>query len=99
MKELNALVKKLKLPASWSGMQPARDWLIILALSCIALVVSVVWNVSFFTSALNDQAAPEEAMAPAGESSSALPALEALFEKQRAQADRYEGAVFVDPSL
>ncbi len=99
MNELKKLLAKLKLPHGLGGMQPARDWFIMLTLSLIALVVSVLWNVFFFTSALNDQAAPASDASPTTGGRSALPALEELFDARAADAIRFENASFVDPSL
>lgn len=95
---LASLKKRLKLPHAPGGMNPARDWLVVLALSLLLIVGSVAWNVSFFVRALNDEAASLQAGDTLVPAASVLPALRSTFEARAQEAARYESAVFVDPS-
>ncbi len=99
MNYLKKLMAKVKLPAGLRGMQPARDWFIMLTLAFLLIIGSVVWNVLFFTSALNDEVAALETTTPVSATQSALPALEAAFAERAQTAARYQGASFVDPSI
>lgn len=77
---------------------PSRDWLVLLALTLLAIVISSVWNIMFFSDVLSGKMTT-----PLGEEiatdTSNVEKVDRLFGERAEEASRYRNEYrFVDPS-
>lgn len=84
-------------------MDPARDWLTLLALSAIALTGIIVWNVWAFETVTLGGAigtVPTKTVSPSVPDRATLDAVRTLFEGRAAEKEKYSTGAYhyADPS-
>jgi hypothetical protein len=79
--------------------RPSRDWLILVGLFLVLFVVSVVWNVWFFSSALTGESAAVSENASETTDLSPVERAKETFRTRAEEEGRYRSEYrFVDPS-
>ncbi|MCR4333470.1 MAG: hypothetical protein NUV60_00390 [Patescibacteria group bacterium] len=85
-----------------AGVDPVRDWLLLLTVLAIALAGIIVWNIWAFDTVANGRSigAPVPRTPPAFNASS-LDTIRVIFTNRAAEEAKYETGVyrFADPSL
>ncbi len=78
---------------------PARDWFVLLGLTALLIGLSIGWNVWRYLSVTSTPATESETVAIPEFDTSAVDAVEKVFEERAAEARRYQDTYrFVDPS-
>ena len=93
-----SLVRRLRYGA---GIDPVRDWIILLTLSLIALASIVAWNVwAFDTAVRGGVMGPSATSTPLVFNRASLDAVRSIFESRAAEEMKYKTGIyaFSDPS-
>lgn len=96
---LAAFGKRFKPKEGAKHLNPARDWLLLLAISALALIASIGWNAWFFFATLAGEPAVGSVETEQKPETSSVEKAQVLFELRATEAERYRSEYrFNDPS-
>ena len=98
-KNIQAVTRLLSYVRYGDQLQPSRDWILLLCFFFIALIVSAIWNTSFFFGMGQEVSVTDSASVISAPSVDPLITLENILEDRRVEELRFQTEYrFVDPS-
>ncbi len=99
LKKITASLQSFLKPQGTKRLNPARDWMFVLACGLALILASMLWNAWFFFAVLTEDKTIQTPAAPQEVDANSFQKAQELFQKREAEEARYKTEYrFVDPS-